>query len=93
MENYQASNAGSTCSPPVMPHHQQDPKWMPDGLKMADKIWKEVLSQVIGCSEQLLLNMFFDLNTLSMIKKKDVTEKKEKCGEKGKKTMMKIAVH
>ena len=44
---------------------------------MADGVWKWVQSQVIGRSDQLSLNKFFDLSTTSM-RNGDDGEKKEK---------------
>ena len=38
----------------------------PGGPKMADGVWKGVQSLVIGRSNQLLLNKFFDPSTPSM---------------------------
>ena len=43
-EKYQPSGAGGTHSPPAMPHHLQNPKWPPVGLKMANGVWKGVQS-------------------------------------------------
>ena len=58
---------------------------------MADGIW--VKSQVIGHSEQLLLNNFFDPSTPSMRKGDDGGEKQEKKGGDGKRMMKKMATN
>ena len=39
---YQPSSAVGTRSPPAMPHRVQNPKWPPEGPKMADEVWKGV---------------------------------------------------
>ena len=49
---------------------------------MADGVWKWVQSQVIGCSDQLLLNKFFDPSTPSMRKGDDGEEKRKKTRKK-----------
>ena len=59
---------------------------------MADGVWKGVHSKVIGRSDQLSLNKFFDPSTPSM-RKGDEGEKKtgkKKNGKKKGKIMMKI---
>ena len=43
---------------------------------MADGVWKGVQSQVIGRSDQLLLNKFFDASTPSMRKGRDGESRK-----------------
>ena len=48
---------------------------------MADRVWKEVQSQVIGPSDQLSLNKFFDPSTPSMRKVDDGGEKRKKRKE------------
>ena len=46
----------------------QNPKWPPEGQKMADGVWKGVHSKVIGRSDQPSLNKFFDPSTPSIRK-------------------------
>ena len=48
---------------------------------MADGIWKGVQSQVIGRSDQLSINKFFDPNTPSIRKGHDGENEKKREGE------------
>ena len=49
-----------TRSWPAMPHHlPAKSKMATRGLKKVDQVWKKVQPQVIGPSDQLLLNKFF----------------------------------
>ena len=75
------SGEGGTRSPPATPHRVQNPKWPPEGPKMADGVWKGVYPLVFGRSKQLSLNKFFDPSTPSMRKGCDGGEKKT-VGEK-----------
>ena len=50
----------------IEPHAK--PKWPPEGQKMAVGVWKGVHSKVIGLSDQLSLNKFFDPSTPSIRK-------------------------
>ena len=68
---YQPSGAGGTRSPPATPHRLQNPKWLPVGPKMADRVWKDVCPYVFGHSKTLSLNKFFDPSTPSMRKVDD----------------------
>ena len=45
---------------------------------MAEGVWRGVPSLVVGCSDLLLLNKFFDLSTPSMIKGRDGGKNKDK---------------
>ena len=47
---------------------------------MADGVWKGVQSQVIGPSDQLFLNEFFDPSTPSMRKVDNGEKKKKQAG-------------
>ena len=48
---------------------------------MANVVWKVVQSQVIGRSDQLLLNNFFDPSTPSMRKGREGEERKKRKKE------------
>ena len=56
----------SLGAPGALTHRLLNPKRPTGAPKMADGVWKEVQSQVIGRSAQLLLNKFFDRSTPSM---------------------------
>ena len=38
--NWTPSGARGTRSSPATPHHLQNPKWPPEGPKMANRVWK-----------------------------------------------------
>ena len=44
----------------------QNPKWPPEGQKMADGVWNGVQFEDIGHSDELLQNKFFDPSTPSI---------------------------
>ena len=68
---YQPSGAWGTRSPPATPYRLLNPKWPTGGPKMANGVWKGVQFLVIGRSDQLSLNKFFDWSTPSMRKVRD----------------------
>ena len=41
-QKYQPSGEGGARSPPATPHRLQNPKWPPEGPKMAEGGWKGV---------------------------------------------------
>jgi hypothetical protein len=61
----------------------QNPKWPPEGQKMADGVWKGVHLKVIGRSDQLSLNKFFDPSTPSIRKGRDGEKRRKNDGNSG----------